>query len=139
MAENKTQATAASVEAFLDTVPDEQRRTDARTVAALMAKVSGQPAAMWGPAIVGFGKYRYKYDSGRVGEMCRIGFSPRKAALTLYLASGYPMREALLARLGKHSTGKGCLYLKSLADVDMAVLEELIAGSLADNRARYPE
>lgn len=131
----RTQATDAAVDAFLDAAP---RSADARALAELMAEVSGEPAVMWGPSIVGFGRYRYTYDSGRNGEMCRIGFSPRKAALTLYLASAAPERPDLLARLGRHATGKSCVYIKALADVDMNVLRDLIAASLADNRARWP-
>ena len=133
--ELKTQATDAAVDAFLDGAP---RSADARALAALMGEISGEPATMWGPSIVGFGRYRYTYDSGRSGEMCRIGFSPRKAALTLYLASDTPAREDLLARLGKHTTGKACVYIKALADVDMPTLRALIAASLEDNRTRWP-
>jgi hypothetical protein len=131
----KTQANDAAVEAFLESAP---RAEDAKALAAMMAEISGEPAVMWGPSIVGFDRYHYTYDSGRSGEMCRIGFSPRKAALTLYLASETPEREALLARLGKHTTGTACVYIKRLADVDAAVLRELIAASLEDNRARWP-
>ena len=139
MAENKTQATAADVAAFIDAVEPDQRREDAKTLCALMRRVSGEPPVLWGPSIVGFGTYHYRYDSGREGEAPRTGFSPRKAALTLYITSGFAMRDDILARLGKHSHGKGCLYIKTLADVDMAVLEEFIAASLDDIAARYPD
>ena len=132
----KTQANDTAVGTFLDAAP---RSVDAKALATLMAEVSGEPATMWGPAIVGFGRYRYTYESGRSGEMCRIGFSPRKAARTLYLASDTPERPDLLAKLGRHTTGKACVYIKALADVDMAVLRELIAASLADNRRRWPQ
>jgi hypothetical protein len=131
----KTEASGAAVETFLEGAP---HSADAKALTALMAEVSGEPATMWGASIVGFGRYRYTYDSGRSGEMCRIGFSPRKAALTLYLASDTPERPDLLAKLGKHSTGKACVYIKALADVDTAVLRELIAASLEDNRQRWP-
>ena len=134
-AEAKTRSTFADVDAFLASTP---RAEDARALAALMARVSGAPATMWGPSIIGFDRYHYRYDSGREGEMCRIGFSPRKAALTLYVDAGDPARADALARLGPHATGKSCLYIKRLADVDLAVLEDLVAAALADNRARYP-
>lgn len=131
-----TDGIGAAVGAFLDSAP---RGADARTLATIMAEISGEPAELWPGAIVGFGRYRYTYESGRSGESCRIGFSPRKAALTLYLASGEtPLREDLLASLGRHTAGKGCVYLKALADVDGDALRMLIATSLADNRARYP-
>jgi hypothetical protein len=134
-AELKTRPTGAAVEAFLDAAP---RREDAHRVAAIMAEVSGEPATMWGPGIVGYGHYHYRYDSGREGDMCRIGFSPRKAALTLYIDAGDPARADALARLGKHTTGKSCLYIKRLADVDEGVLRELIAAAWDDMRARHP-
>jgi Domain of unknown function (DU1801) len=105
----------------------------------MLARVSGEPAVMWGPAIVGFGRYRYRYESGREGEACRVGFSPRKAAFTFYLTTGFAMRPDLLDRLGKHTTGKGCLYVKALTDIDQGVLEELVRASLADMTARYPD
>ena len=138
MAETKTKPTAISVDQFLDSVEDAGRREDARAVSTLMERVSGQPPRMWGPAIVGFGSYHYKYDSGREGDMCRIGFSPRKAQLALYLRLGGQGADGLLARLGKHSTGKGCLYIKKLADVDEGVLAELIEQALAYMDEAYP-
>jgi hypothetical protein len=128
---NKTQATAVSVASFLETVEPEQRRADAVAVIDLMARVSGEAPTMWGPSIIGFGVNRYRYESGREGEICRIGFSPRKAQLVFYLGTSFPDRDAMLAALGKHSTGKGCLYVKKLADVDMAVLERMVAASWA--------
>lgn len=129
--ENKTQATAASVDAFLDAIADPQRRDDCRRVRSLMEAATGAPAVMWGPSIVGFGRYRYRYDSGREGEWMVTGFSPRKNDLTLYLMPGFEQQAALMAILGKHKTGKSCLYLKRLADVDMAVLEDLVTRSVA--------
>lgn len=129
--ENKTQATVASVDAFLDAIADPQRRDDCRRVRALMEAATGAPAVMWGPSIVGFGRYRYRYASGREGEWPVTGFSPRKNDLTLYLMPGFEQQAALMAKLGKHKTGKSCLYLKRLADVDRVVLEELITRSVA--------
>jgi hypothetical protein len=138
MAELKTKATGISVDGFIEAVPDPVRREDAKTIAALMARVSGLAPAMWGPTIIGFGSYRYRYDSGHEGEMCRLGFSPRKAELVLYVLNGSPEQDAQLARLGKHKTGKACLYIRKLADVDMAVLEELVGDQLAWMDARHP-
>jgi len=138
MAELKTKATTVSVETFIAGVPDPVRRGDAETVCAMMTRLTGEPAAMWGPSIIGFGSYRYKYDSGREGEMCRIGFSPRKAELVFYVLNGEADQSAELTRLGKHKTGKGCLYIKKLADVDAGVLEGLIKDKIARMDARYP-
>ena len=135
MAENKTKATAASVDDFLDVVPDPQRRADGKRLRAIMERLSGEPAAMWGPSIVGFGSYHYRYESGHEGDMARIGFSPRAKELVLYL---FGKRQALMDRLGKYRTGKSCLYVKRLADVDEAVLEQLIAESLAYMKEKYP-
>ncbi len=125
MAEIKTKATEASVEAFLDGVKHPVRRADGKAICALMERVTGEPAVMWGPSIIGFGRYHYRYASGHEGDMCRIGFSPRSANLVLYVG-GFPDYEALLARLGKHKSSKACLYLNKLADVDPAVLEEIV-------------
>jgi len=108
-------------------VPDERRRADAVAVCKLMAEVTGEPAQMWGASIVGFGTYHYRYDSGHEGDAPLVGFSPRKTQLVIYLVGGYEERyQAALARLGPHKTGKGCLYLKRLADVDRDALRELI-------------
>ena len=137
--ELKTKQTEIGVEQFLDAVPDAQRREDARKLCATMARLSGHPPKMWGPSIVGFGRYRYTYDSGHSGEMARIGFSPRKSELVLYLSGDYSRHQALMDRLGKHRTGRSCLYIKKLADVDEAVLEELIKESLAWMDEKYPE
>ena len=130
-AENKTKATAVSVEDFVDRVEPDQRQADARVVIDLMTRTTGEPATMWGPSIIGFGLTRYRYESGREGEICRIGFSPRKAQLVFYLGTTFPGRDAMLAELGKHSTGKSCLYVKKLGDVDMTVLERMVAASWA--------
>ena len=139
MAELKTQRTQASVDAFLDAVADPQRREDAKKVRAMMERVSGEPAAMWGPSIVGFGRYHYKYASGHQGEWARTGFSPRAGALTIYIMGGVPRHQALMDRLGQYKTGKSCLYLKRLSDVDESVLEALVAESLDYMREAYPE
>jgi hypothetical protein len=133
MTENKTRATVASVDGSLDAVPDPQRRADAIALRALMERASGEPAAMWGPSIVGFGAYHYKYESGREGDMCRIGFSPRAGELALY--GGFLRDPDLLGRLGKHRTGKGCLYIKRLGDVDEAVLEAMARAAFAKSAA----
>ncbi|HCH33205.1 MAG TPA: hypothetical protein DE045_09705 [Oceanospirillaceae bacterium] len=126
MAENKTQATGEDIETFLNTVEHPVRRENALVVLALMRKVSGVEPRMWGTSMVGFGQYHYKYDSGREGDCYIIGFSPRKANLTLYIMPGYQDLSSYLNRLGKHKIGKCCLYINKLADVDMAVLEELL-------------
>ncbi|MFY7998498.1 MAG: DUF1801 domain-containing protein [Candidatus Kapaibacteriota bacterium] len=133
-AQNKTQAESSrSVEDFLNAVENEQRRTDALAVLEIMHECTGFPAQMWGTSIVGFGTYHYKYESGREGDMPIVGFSPRKQDLTLYLVPYYENRPAFVAaleRLGKHKTGKACLYLKKLSDVDESVLRELISMSV---------
>lgn len=134
--ENKTQPTRADVDAFLDAIADPQRREDCRKVRALMEDATGAPAQMWGPTIVGFGRYHYRYASGREGDWMLIGFSPRRNDLTLYIMPGFDRYESLMARLGKHKTGKSCLYLKRLADVDMAVLEQLVRESVAAMASR---
>jgi hypothetical protein len=138
MAEAKTKPTAVSVEEFLAAVPDPTRRADAEAVTALFAEVSGKPATMWGPSIVGFDAYHYVYESGRKGDAPAIAFSPRKPHLVLYLHAGNA-RDALLARLGKHKSEGGCIYMKRLSDVDVEVLRELTAVSYAAIKARYPD
>jgi hypothetical protein len=136
--ENKTKPTETSVDAFVSAVADERQREDALTIAAMMERLTGEKPKMWGPSIIGFGSYHYKYDSGREGDMCRIGFSPRKGQTVVYAMDGYADKEALMARLGKHKTGKSCLYIKKLADVDEAVLEEICTRSLAYMDEKYP-
>ena len=138
MSDMKTKPTAASVDAFIDAVDDERKRADARAVAAMMAEITGAPARMWGPSIIGFGSYHYRYASGREGDFLETGFSPRKRALTLYIMAGFSEYEDLLAKLGKHTTGKSCLYVKRLTDVDESVLRELIERSVAYIRRKYP-
>jgi hypothetical protein len=126
-----------SVAAFLEACTEEGRRMDAKTLAKLMQRVTGKKPAMWGSSIVGFDTYHYSYESGREGDMPVVGFSPRKAASVLYGAIGFDGAEALLAKLGKHTTGKGCLYIKKLADVDMKVLETLLEKAVTAARARH--
>lgn len=138
MADNKTKPTKVSVSAFIDALTDQTRRSDARALVKLMQSAAGEKPTMWGPSIIGFGSYHYTYESGREGDMPLIGFSPRKAATVLYGMIGFSGSEALLAKLGKHTTGKGCLYIKKLADVDQQVLEALAAKSVAARRAKYP-
>ena len=130
-AENKTKATTVTVADFVDRVEPDQRQADARVVIDLMTRITGETATMWGPSIIGFGVYRYRYESGREGEICRLGFSPRKPQLVFYLGTSFPGRDAMLAALGKHSTGKSCLYVKKMSDVDMTVLERMVAASWA--------
>jgi Domain of unknown function (DU1801) len=131
MAENKTKPTAVSVAAFIEAVPDAAKRADAKALVKLMGRASGEKPKMWGPSIVGFGTHHYKYESGREGDMPVVAFSPRKSAIVFYIGATAPGSASLLAKLGKHTTGKGCLYIKKLADVDMAVLEALIAKAVA--------
>ena len=137
MAENKTKATEQSVTAFLDAVPSETRRRDGYAVLELMKEITGEEPKMWGPTMVGFGSYHYKYESGREGDMFVVGFSPRKASLTLYLATGLPQYDELIQKLGKYKTSKACLYVNKLADIDQAVLRELIQQSVAYVRQKY--
>ena len=130
MPENKTKPTTASVTAYIDALTDPIRRSEAKELIQLMRRASGEKAKLWGPSIVGFGKYHYRYDSGREGDMPLVGFSPRKAGLVLYGLLGHGNTKALLAKLGNHTTGKGCLYIKKLADVETAVLERLIENAI---------
>lgn len=130
MAELKTKATRASVPAFLNAIPDRQQRADAKAVAAMMAAVTKTRPKMWGTSIVGYGSQQYRYASGREGDWFQMGFSPRKDALTLYVSGGLGPHADLLARLGEHRTGRACLYIKRLSDVDPAVLKRLLARAL---------
>lgn len=137
-APNKTQPTATDVATFVAAIPDAGRRADAEALVALMSRLSGEPARLWGPSIIGFGAYHYRYDSGRTGSMSRIGFSPRKAETVVYLIDGFAGQADLLARLGKHRIGKSCLYIKRLADIDMGILQAMVTASLANMAERYP-
>ena len=130
MAELKTQPTDASVSDFIAAIPDETRRQDCRTVAEIMKNATHSDPKMWGPSIVGFGHYRYKYQSGREGDWFLAGFSPRKSALTLYIMAGFDRYDSIMARLGKYKTGKSCLYISKLSDVDLDVLRELVDESV---------
>lgn len=136
-ANNKTKPTAIPPEAFIASVAHPQRRADGLLLLNFFHRVTGLVPKMWGPSIIGFGRYHYKYDSGREGEHLMTGFSPRKNALALYIMPGYRDLSTELARLGKHKTGKSCLYINKLADVDMAVLEEIIVGGVTYIRNNY--
>jgi hypothetical protein len=138
MADNKTKPTELSVAAFIDAITDPTKRADAKSLVKLMRDAAGEKPKMWGASIIGFGSYHYRYDSGREGDMPLIGFSPRKTATVLYNVIGSSDSQALLAKLGKHTTGKGCLYIKKLTDVDKRVLEAMIVKSLAASRSRNP-
>jgi len=138
MAAPKTKPTEFSVAEFIDQLPDSPQRADAKALVKLLQKSSGEKPKMWGPAIIGFGAYHYKYESGREGDMPLVAFSPHKAATVLYNLTGFPGADALLAKLGKHSTGKACLNIKKLTEVDLAVLKELATKAAAAMRARHP-
>jgi hypothetical protein len=138
MAENKIKPTKLNVTAFIGALTDPARRADAKALLKLMQSAAGEKPKMWGPSIIGFGSYYYKYESGRAGDMPVIAFSPRKAATVLYGITGFSEAAALLSKLGKHTTGKGCLYIKKLTDVDQHVLEAMMVKSLATKRARHP-
>ena len=138
MAENKTKATDASVADYLAAIDDEARRKDCQALADLMAKATKQPPTMWGASIVGFGRYRYRYASGREGESYAVGFSSRKGDISVYGLNAAAGAEGLLSKLGKHKAGKGCVYIKRLGDVDLNVLEKLVAGAAA-GRSRTAE
>jgi hypothetical protein len=138
MAENKTKATDSSVESYIEAIDDESRRRDCQALAKLMTRATKQKPVMWGPSIVGFGSYHYKYDSGREGDSCLTGFSARKGDISVYLLASFPGRDELLTRLGKHKMGKACLYIRKLSEVDLKILEQLIAGSVAERKHRYP-
>jgi hypothetical protein len=138
MAETKTRPTDASVDAYLASRADAAQLADCRTLTALCERVTRQPPKMWGPSIVGFGSYKYRYESGRSGEMCLAGFAIRGKDLVVYVFAEGPGQQDLLARLGKHSMGKSCLYFRRLADLDVGVLESIVAGSVAEAVRRYP-
>lgn len=140
MAEPKTRPTDASVEEFIACVEGEARRADCETLVAMMRRVTGVEPVMWGPSIVGFGSYHYRYASGREGDWMLTGFSPRKRDLTVYIMSGFKGADEIIARLGAHRTSSGsCLYIKRLSDVDLEVLEELVGASVERMRRAYPE
>lgn len=138
MTDNKTQATQSDVAEFLAAVDHPTRRADAARLDALFREVTGWAPQMWGPSIVGYGAYHYRYESGREGDMCATGFSPRKANLSIYILPGYADFGPLLTRLGKHKMGKSCLYINKLSDIDEAVLRQLIRAGLDALGATYP-
>ena len=137
MAENKTKPTGASVKAYIDAVPMEEKRQDCRELTKLMTRVSKYKPRMLGSSIIGFGSYHYKYESGHEGDCCLTGFSPRKGAISIYLMGNFPSRPTLLAQLGRHKMGKSCLYIRKLSDVNLPVLEQLLTKSIAAVRQRY--
>ena len=139
MADLKTKPSDDSVEKFLAGISDDQRRKDSVAVCRMMQEVTGEPAVMWGTSIVGFGSYHYKYATGREGDWLAVGFSPRKQNLTVYIMDGFEGYEELLDKLGKHSTGKSCLYIKGLDDVDAGALKRLVAESYKHVRATSHE
>ena len=134
--QNQTVETEASVNDYLMAIIDEKRRSDSAAIIDLMKKRSGYEPKMWGPAIVGFGSYHYKYDSGREGDAPLIGFASRANAISLYLGSSFDNREELLSKFGKHKTGKGCIYVQKLEDIDMGVLGEMVVKSLGSKKDR---
>ena len=138
MAETKTKPTEITAESFIDTVDHPGKREDAKVLDALFRKVTGEEPRMWGPTIVGYGQYHYRYDSGREGDSCLTGFSSRKNDISIYLMTASARQDMLLAQLGRHKMGKACLSVRSLADVDMRVLRELVSESVAATRAAYP-
>lgn len=138
MTDARTLPTDVSVAAFLDAANPPIRREEGRALDALFRRATGWEPRMWGPSIVGYGRYRYAYDSGRTGEMCATGFSPRKAELVMYVLTGHEGLEPRLARLGRHRLGKSCLYVRKLADIDLMVLEEIVREGLDTLRQRWP-
>lgn len=139
MSENKTRPTEVSPADFIASVEHPVRRADAEVLLEMMTRITGETPKMWGPAIIGFGEYHYRYDSGREGDFMRTGFSPRKANMVVYIMPGYTDFSTILDRLGKHKLGKSCLYINKLSDVELDVLEELIRAGLADMAKKYPE
>lgn len=137
MAQNKTQPTQLKVSDFISGIEDKIKRDDCRELMKLMSKITGNRAKMWGAAIVGYGKYHYKYESGREGDFFLTGFSPRKQALSIYIVSGFSINPELMEKLGKYKTGKSCLYVKKLDDLDRSVLKQLVKESVAYMRKKY--
>ncbi|MFH6999522.1 DUF1801 domain-containing protein [Flavobacterium sp. FlaQc-57] len=138
MAKNKTTETESSVVDFINTVEDEAKRNDSFELIKIMQKVTGSDAIMWGPSIIGFGSYHYKYASGHEGDAPLAGFSPRKAAISLYVSLPTEKREELLLKLGKHRAAKGCIYIKKLADIDIEVLKKMVSLSVENLNKLYP-
>jgi hypothetical protein len=138
MAVSKTKPTKVSVERHIAAIANEEQRKDARTLVALMRRVTKQPPRMWGPSIVGFGSYHYQYASGHQGDSALAAFAVRGRELVVYISTEVEGRDVLLAKLGKHKTGKVCVYIRRLADIDLRVLETLVARCVADTMGRYP-
>lgn len=136
--QNKTQPTNASVSAFIEQVPQAQKKSDSLILLEIFQRITGEKPVIWGDSIIGFGSYHYKYASGREGDFLRSGFSPRKANISIYLMLGFSKRQTLLAALGKHKTSVSCLYINKLADIDLAVLEQLIQANLNEMNEKYP-
>ncbi len=136
-ADNKTQPTSKDVKAYLDSVPHEGRREDADLLLNMMTRITGEPAVLWGPSIIGFGRYHYVYDSGREGDHFLTGFAPRKANMVVYIMPGFKPYDSLLSKLGSYKTGRSCLYLGRLSNVDVHVLEDIVAQSVALMKERY--
>lgn len=130
MTENKTQATDASVEDYITAISDEAKRKDSQTLIDLLKKITGEPPVLWGDSIIGFGSYHYQYESGREGDMPLIGFSPRKREFALYIMTGFEQLQVYLSQLGKHKTGKSCLYIKRLSDIKLNILNEIMNKSV---------
>ena len=139
MAENKTKATDASVDEHIALIENEEQRKDCLALVKLMSKITKAKPKMWGPSIVGFGSYHYKYASGHEGDSALAGFAVRGSELVVYIAAGFEGRDVLLAKLGKHKTGKVCVYIRRLANVDLKVLETLVARSIVETKRRYPQ
>jgi len=135
--ENKTKPTRASVTAFINSVENDTRKRDARTLLAMMKKATGEKATMWGPSIIGFGEYHYKYASGREGDMLLVGFSPHKANMALYVSGSISENDPLRKKLGKYKTGRACLYINKLEDVDLKVLEKLVEKSYKTTKKNW--
>ena len=138
MAHNKTKPTQQKVSEFIAGIDDKVKRADCRELMKLMSEITGNRATMWRPGIVGYGKYHYKYASGREGDFFLTGFSPRKQALTIYIISGFSIHPQLMEKLGKYKIGKSCLYVKQLDDLDRSVLTQLVKESVAYMREKYP-
>ncbi|MCB0505135.1 MAG: DUF1801 domain-containing protein [Cyclobacteriaceae bacterium] len=139
MAQNKTVETKGNVNAFIKAVKSETKRNDSMQLIEMLKELTGKEPRMWGPSIVGFGSYHYKYESGREGDMPLVGFSPRASALTFYLSTRFEKREELLEKLGKYKTGKGCLYFNKLEDIDVKVLQKMIVNHMKHIKKAYPE
>ena len=139
MSKPKTKPTEVSAESHIAAIANEEQRNDAQTLAALMRRVTRQEPRMWGPSIVGFGSYHYKYASGHEGDSALAAFAVRGSELVVYIAESFEGRDVLLAKLGKHKAGKVCVYIRRLANVDLTVLETLVARSIAETKRRYPQ